>query len=190
MMNLPPEVTSYLLDRVELYLGDFIMVRQGQVRDFESEERLENEASPWSPGVKIATDAGRSGKRSTVLRHSGRGGRGKQKPESRSQRIDILPKMEYGDEYELEGWVKVQGVGSRARFRVLPPFMDDKYWRGPKLKPIEGDSVSASPDWQRISLRFRNHDWHGWSLQPTVHAELGPGGTVHVDDLKVIRVRK
>lgn len=184
MMNLPPEVTDYLLDRVELYLGDFIMVRQGQERDFENESRLENECSPWSPGVTLAADVGRSGKRSAVFRNDDR----RKRSRSTSQRIDILPKMEYGREYQLEGWAKVEGEGSTARFRVLPPFMDDKYWQGPKLKPIDGEAVEASPKWQKISLRFRNHDWHGWSLQPTVHAELPVGGAVYIDDLRVSRV--
>ena len=186
MMNLPPEVTDYLLGHIELYLNDFIMVREGEVRDFESDVRQENGCSPWSLGVKVTDGVGRSGKHAAVLRNDD----SRARTRSLSQRIDILPKMDYGVEYVLEGWVKVEGEGNSARFRILPPSMDDKYWRGPKLRPNDGEAVGASPEWQKIALKFRNHDWHGWSLHPTIHAELKPGGVVYVDDLRVQRVGK
>jgi len=186
-MNLPPEVTDYLLDRIELYMGDFITARQGRVRDFESDKRRENESSPWSDRISVTGDIGRSGKCSAVFIGTDRG-----KPRKRgfSPRIDILPKMDYGVEYEIEGWVKVEGEGSTASFRIDPPHMDKKYWMGPRLKRIDGKPVGVSPDWQKISIRFRNHDWHGWSVQPRLSAVVAAGGKVYLDDVRVKKLGK
>ena len=180
MMNLPPEVTDYLLDRVEMYLFDSIMLRRGEVRDFESEARRENEASPWSPRITVGGGEARSGKKAAVFRST-------QKRRARSLRInlDVLPVMEYGRNYRLEGWVKVQGEGAKAWLSIQPPFMDDKYWRGPKLQAIDSEPANSGDGWQKITVEFRNHDWHGWSVQPQFRAEIPSGGTVYLDDLLI-----
>jgi hypothetical protein len=182
MMNLPPEVTDYLLDRVEMYLFDFIMLRRGEVRDFESDARRENEASPWSPKVAVAEGEARSGRKAAAFRNAD--ARGKRMAHV-AVNLDMLPVLEYGKSYRLEGWVKVQGEGAKAWFSIQPPFMDDKYWRGPKLKRIEGAPAVRGDGWQKITVEFTNHDWHGWSLQPQFRAEVSPGGAVYLDDLLV-----
>jgi hypothetical protein len=188
-MNLPPEVTDYLLDRIELYMGDFVMARQDRVRDFESDKRQDNECSPWSDHISVTNGVGRSGTHAAAFRGISSHWKIRGQPQKRGYhpRIDILPRMEYGAEYEIEAWVKVEGEGSRAGLVVDPPHYDEKYWMGPRLKRIEGASVDASPDWQKLSIRFRNHDWHGWSRQPRFAATVATGGTVYLDD---IRVRK
>jgi hypothetical protein len=164
-------------------------VRQGEVRDFESAKRKKNDCAPWHDKVEVVDTVGRSGSHSAALRASAPHHKKDTKTRRFTQLINILPVMEYGVEYELEAWVKVEGADGCARFRVLPPHMDKKYWRGPRLKPIDGESVQASDQWQKIWLRFRNHDWHGWSLKPTIYAELPPGGVAYIDDLRVRKVR-
>jgi len=189
-MNLPPEVTDYLLDRIELYMGDFITARQGEARDFESDKRRENGSSPWSDRIVVTNGVGRSGTHCAVFRGISGHWKHPDKPQRRgySPRIDILPKMEYGVEYEIEGWVKVEGADSKVRFVIDPPHMDKKYWMGPRLARIDGKTVGTSPDWQKISIRFRNHDWHGWSVQPRFSVVAGAGHSVYLDDLRVKRV--
>jgi hypothetical protein len=190
-MNLPPEVTDYLLNRIELYMGDFIMARQGEVRDFETAERQKDESALWSDTISVTNGVGRSGTHCAAFRGISGHWSNRKKPQRRgySPRIDFLPKMDYGVEYELEAWVKGDGNGSTAAFRIDPPHMDEKYWMGPKLKPITSDVVNVSGDWQRPTIRFRNHDWHGWSRQPRLLVTVAAGGVVCVDDVRVRELR-
>ena len=118
------------------------------------------------------------------------GGAGSRLRRGFSPRIDFLPKMDYGVEYEIEGWVRVEGEGSDAGFRIQPPHMDKKYWMGPRLKWIAGKTVGPSPNWQKISIGFRNHDWHGWSVQPRFSVAVAAGREAYLDDVKVTELRR
>ena len=105
--NLPPRVTDHLLARVEMMFGespderDFIMVRRGTVRDFESAARPPATAPPWTVGVPVIESASRSGKKCVVFKQM-KDNRGKSVKHFKV-RIDPLPVLEKRTRYRLEG---------------------------------------------------------------------------------------
>jgi hypothetical protein len=188
-MNLPPEGTRHLLDRIEMmnFGVPAVAVRQGKVQDFESDRRDPQTASPWTKEVQIADGQAHSGTKSAVLRpvKGGRGG-----GDCRI-RIDPLPVLEANATYRLEAWVKVQGAGSKAWLAVDGPHWTPRPWDKPPIQPAESTAAEASDRWQKLDIAFTTPETHGRTPPLFVKAKLGGAdGAVYVDDVHLTRVEK
>jgi hypothetical protein len=185
-LNLPPEATRYLLDRTEMMLGVFVMVRQGQERDFESDARRPETSSPWHESIEITAEAARSGRKAAVLRGDP-AGKKPGKPKEVRVRLDPLPVVEAGRTYILTAWVKVTGEGARAWLSAEP-----SWWNCPEHEPLalerlDSGAAGAAEGWQRLALEFTTPPQHGRSPVLYLKAHLPAGGSaVYVDDLEFV----
>ena len=188
-MNIPPEATRYVLDRVEMmpFRTPFICVRQGEVQYFENDERLPTFAAPWSEGVTVAQGPARSGKSSAIVRpRTDRSG--KPVKTDVKYRIDVLRVLESSKTYRLEAWAKVEG-GAKAWLRVDPPLFKPRKSRtssydGPEFKPIDSAVAETKDGWQKLEVTFTTPPEHGRTPFLFFRASLpGEGAVVYLDDV-------
>jgi hypothetical protein len=186
--NLPPEITRYLLERVEMMFGeshqerDFIMVRRSRVRDFESDKREKATAPPWTDAVPVAEASARSGRKCVVYKPA-RDSRGRLRKHYK-MRIDPLPVLEKQTRYRLEVWVKVQGAGSKAWLHIQPALWKPIPCLGPKLTPADSEIAQADEKWQKLSVEFATPKDHGRTPTASFRVELADAGSaVLLDDL-------
>ena len=191
--NLPPEVTRYLLERVEMMFGeshrerDFIMVSMGRVRDFESDKREKATAPPWTDGIPVAEILAHSGKKCVAYKAI-KDQRGEEVKRFKT-RIDPLPVLEKATRYRLEAWVKVQGAGSKARLHVQPALWEPIPCLGPKLVPTDSGLAEADDKWQKLSVEFGTPKDHGRTPTLSFRTELADADSaVYLDDILCTRL--
>lgn len=191
--NLPPRVTDHLLARVEMMFGeshnerDFIMVRMGRVRDFESDKREKAAVPPWTDGIPVADALAHSAKKCVAYRAT-KDPRGKHVKRFKT-RIDPLPVLEKATRYRLDAWVKVQGAGSKARLHIQPALWKPIPCLGPKLVPIDSRIAEADDEWQKLSVEFDTPKDHGRTPTLSFHAELADtDSAVYLDDILCTRL--
>ena len=195
MQNFPPEGTAYLMDRMEMMLGEFVMVRQGRVRDFESDARDPRASAPWSPKVPVAEGIAHSGTKAVAFKAPftfpwGSSGRSKVrlrrgKDGNVMLRIDVLPAPEANTRYRLELWAKLEGEGTRAWVNAEPPPWRPSNWIGPESQPTESANLESAADWQKLTFEFGTAAQHGWTPTVFFKAQLGKNGAVFLDDISV-----
>jgi hypothetical protein len=166
-----------------MMLGAFVMVRQGEVRDFESDARRPETASPWHESIEITAEAARSGRKAAVLRGDPAGKKPGKAKDLRI-RLDPLPVVEGGRTYTVTAWVKVAGEGARAWLSAEPSWWNLPEHDPPSLERTDSAVAHAAGGWQRLSLTFTTPPQHGRSPMLYLKAHLPAGATVCLDDVE------
>ena len=166
--------------------AEFVMVKQGRKRDFESAAREPATSAPWSSGVVVAEGPAHSGKRSAVLRRPAakRAPKGKRRMPTDRLRVDPLPVLEARTRYRLEAWVKAEGPGTQVWLCAQPSEWTPRPYDGPKLEPVKSEIAPGDSSWQKLVLEFVTPPEHGRSPQLFLKAQFSwEGGAVYLDDL-------
>ncbi|MHC4735579.1 MAG: hypothetical protein ACYTDW_14160, partial [Planctomycetota bacterium] len=148
LVFLPPEITSYIMERVEITdwrSNDAFPIRVGETEDFER-NRLPQTAE-YAKGyrsLELSDEESHSGDKSFAID----GGR--------RFRIDTQPILEPDVTYMLEAWVKVvRGQTNETEAYLLA---QPSQWipKGTELEPYQSVSVKDGDDWKKITLEFKN----------------------------------
>jgi len=187
MVNLPPEITRYLLARMER--TDWRGNRAFPI-EIGTSEGFEADVLPAKPlyqagykALPVSATEARSGKRSLVLDN------GRRTDRRSSVRIDPMPPLEPEAEYELIAWAKVAHDTARAVLEARPAVAQrgNDFWaRDAKAPPAVASRPAIARDgWKKLTVRFQN-GVHGATHQ--LHLVLRGGGKAHFDDVTVKKV--
>ncbi|MHC4111393.1 MAG: hypothetical protein ACYSUY_09975 [Planctomycetota bacterium] len=148
LVFLPPEITSYIMERVEITdwrSNDAFPIRVGEMEDFERNRLPQTvEYAKGYRALELSDKEAHSGDKSFAV-----------DGESRF-RIDPQPVPEPNATYILEAWVKVvKGMTDNTEAYLLA---EPSQWmpKGTKLEPYQSEGVKDEEDWKKITLEFTN----------------------------------
>lgn len=148
LVFLPPEITSYIMERVEITdwrSNDAFPIRIGETEDFETNRFSKpSEYAKGYPALELSDKEAHSGDKSFAV-----------DGESRF-RIDPQPVLEPNATYMLEAWVKVvKGMTDETEAYLLA---EPSQWmpKGTKLEPYQSEGVKDEDGWKEITLEFKN----------------------------------
>jgi hypothetical protein len=176
LMALPPEMTKYIWDHMQMPTmgGPGVFIRFGRVEDFEDQpiplDRPTRGLCWTSGGPSISTDEAHSGNKSLFLK---------------STSWPNLPQVSLkpNSTYRLEAWFKVEGQGARAYMKG--DFYEWSPHTGKMLVLQQTSPVEAGQGWQRSFLEFTTPAW-----DPFINIKfvVEGGGTAWLDDFNLIRL--
>jgi hypothetical protein len=148
LVFLPPEITSYIMERVEITdwrSNNAFAIRIGETEDFETNRFSKpSEYAKGYPALELSEKEAYSGDKSFAV------------DGERRFRIDPQPVLEPNATYMLEACVKVvkgETIETEAYLLAEP-----SQWmpKGVKLKPYQSESVKDDDGWKKITLEFKN----------------------------------
>lgn len=148
LVFLPPEITSYIMGRVEITdwrSNDAFAIRIGETEDFETNKSSKTaEYAKGYRALELSEEEAHSGDKSFAV-------------EGESKfRIDAQPVPEPNATYILEAWVKVvKGMTDNTESYLLA---EPSQWmpKGTKLEPYQSEGVKDDEGWKKITLEFKN----------------------------------
>jgi len=148
LVFLPPEITSYIMERVEITdwrSNDAFPIRIGRTEDFEINRLPKTpEYAKGYRALLLSEEEAHSGNKSFVV------------DGERRFRIDPQPVFEPNATHILEAWAKVsEGSSNDAEAYLLA---QPSQWipGGAEFKPHQSASVKAGQGWRKITLEFEN----------------------------------
>lgn len=148
LVFLPPEITSYIMERVEITdwrSNDAFAIRIGETEDFETNRFSKpSEYAKGYPALELSDKEAHSGDKSFAV------------DGERRFRIDPQPVLEPNATYMLEAWVKVvKGMTDKTEAYLLA---EPSQWlpKGTKLEAYQSEGVKDEDGWKNITLEFKN----------------------------------
>jgi len=179
LVFLPPEITSYIMERVEITdwrSNDAFAIRVGEMEDFETNKSPKTaEYAKGYRALELSEEQAHSGDKSFAV-----------DGESKF-RIDPQPVLEPNATYMLDAWVKVvKGETSQTKAYLLA---EPSQWmpKGAKLEAYQSEGVKDEDGWKNITLEFKNGPIGAtYRLYAVVKGQCEKA---YLDDVLIMKVR-